>query len=273
MISAKYRDRHAVRTRAAGVIAVALSSALLLAACSGGDSSGAGETSTTTRPDGVNTEALHSFLETAAAGKTAVFAATFTVELPGTQIPKGELRLAQEGERRMSELVGGPKDPSVGFYDSGSGTVACARLDGEAEWQCYSTTGDAANAPLVLDLQELFEIEDQLRPAQYWFEFSTSEDEVAGAKTTCLSAKALPEMPDEMRARLGDSAKFCVAESGVPLLLDLRGGDNPILVTATEYRTDVDEGDFSPPAPVQDGPPGVLVPAPPEEVPGGEPLE
>ncbi|MCC7077262.1 MAG: hypothetical protein IT198_09065 [Acidimicrobiia bacterium] len=246
--------------------------ASFLTACTD-DKSDAGEPATTTRPRGVNTEALHAFLEKAAAGKKAVFSATYAVELPGTAIPEGTLGLAQDGERRMSELVGADNAPSLGFYDTGAGTIACATTRGTADWECYRTEGDATQAPLVIDIEDLYRIQDQFRPAQNWYAFETSDTEMAGTTATCLAVSALPGIPAETRQRVGESATLCLSESGAPLVVDVRGSDNEIVVKATGYRGEVADDDFQPPAPVQEGPPNVLVPAPPEEVPQGESAE
>jgi hypothetical protein len=261
--------KHPLRTY---VTSAVLLGALALSACTD-DAGEAGESASTTRPDGENTEALHAFLEKAVSGKKAVFAADYSVELPGTAISQGRLRLAQDGERLMSELSGDTTDPAVGFYDSGAGTVACAATHGEADWECYRTTGDATTAPLVIDLEDLFRIQDQLRPAQYWYSFTSSEEEVAGTPATCLTAAALPEIPADVKQRIGETARLCVSDSGVPLVVDVKGGETSILVTATGYRAEVQDSDFDPPAPVQEGPPNVLVPAPPEEVPQGQSVE
>lgn len=83
--------------------------------------------------------------------------------------------------------------------------------------------------------------------------------------------------PDEMAAdlqrRVGARATLCVADSGVPLLVEFSraaGAELLFRAHASSYTTSVGAAAFDPPAAVEAGPPNVTIPVPVSPDAGGD---
>lgn len=222
---------------------------------------------TSSLPDGVNTEALIAFQEEVARGRDATFAATYAYTgAPEAPVRDGTLTLARRGtDAQKSVLAGGAGQPSVALLGQQAGTTVCAAPEGPQSWQCYLAASADPDLNLAIGYADLERVLDVYRPAQYWYRFDRSREKIAGVDARCLTAVPsgsvpVDEIPADVVKRAGTKARFCVAPSGAPLVVQVEGNAAPLSLVASSYTTSVSDADFTPPAPPQAGPPNVQIP-------------
>lgn len=263
------------RTRAvAGVLAVVVA-AVGLVGCDGGGTEAREEKpaqpSTSSLPDGVNTDALIDFQEEMAAGRDATFTATYAYtgaeEAP---VRSGTLTLARRGTTAQKSVLAGDTDqPSIALLAQQDATTVCAAPSGPQSWQCYLAASADPDLNLAIGYADLERVLDVYRPAQYWYRFDRSSEEIAGVPARCLTAVPsgvvpLEQVPTDVIGRAGTKGRFCIAPSGAPLVVQVEGNTAPLSLVATSYATTVGDDAFTPPAAPQAGPPNVQIPEVPE---------
>lgn len=227
--------------------------------------------STSSLPDGVNTEALIAFQEEMAAGRDATFTATYAYTgADDAPVRSGTLTLARRGTTAQKSVLAGDTDqPSIALLAQQDSTTVCAAPTGPQSWQCYLAASADPDLNLAIGYADLERVLDVYRPAQYWYRFDRSDEQVAGVAARCLTAVPsgavpLEEIPTDVIGRAGTKGRFCIAPSGAPLVVQVEGNAAPLSLVATSYVPTVADDAFTPPAAPQAGPPNVQIPEVPE---------
>lgn len=265
---------NAVARTVAGTVAVVVAAVVLVGCDGGGTEAGKKQPvqpTTSSLPDGVNTDALIDFQEEMAAGRDATFTATYAYTgAPDAPVRSGTLTLARRGAAAQKSVLAGDADqPSIALLAQQDGTTVCAAPTGPQSWQCYLAASADPDLNLAIGFADLERVLDVYRPAQYWYRFDRSSEEIAGVSARCLTAVPsgvvpLEAVPADVIARAGTKGRFCIAPSGAPLVVQVEGNKAPLSLVASSYSTSVADDDFTPPAAPQAGPPNVQIPEVPE---------